>query len=128
MPFGRSPLLPVILFSVACTGATWLALRLVGHPFSWPYISILAWFTIVTLVLHLWQEPAAANNVKGFMRRFMAGLVIKLLASLVLVFVLVQLLADAARLKPLLLAFVLLYLAFLGFSTARLTMLIKRNG
>lgn len=111
-----------------CTGATWLVLRLVGHPLSWPYISILAWFTIVTLVLHLWQEPAAANNVKGFMRRFMAGLVIKLLASLVLVFVLVQLLADAAQLKPLLLAFVLLYLAFLGFSTARLTMLMKRNG
>ena len=123
----RSPLLPVFLFGAVCTGATWLALRLGGRPFNWPYIAVLAWFTFITLALHLWQERAASTDVKSFMRRFMAGLVIKLLLSLVLVFVLIELLDDAPSLKYVVIAFVILYLAFLAFSTARLVMLLKRT-
>lgn len=55
--------------------------------------------------------------MRPFIRRFMGGLVIKLLASLVLFFVLMKV-VPAAMAAPLVAAFALLYLAFLGFGTA----------
>ena len=122
----RSPALSILLFSAAAALATWFALHLGGRAFAWPHVVMLAYFAAISLVLHAWQEKSA-GEAKIFMRRFMTGLVIKLLLSLVLLVVLLVVL-PADMVKPLTVAFVLLYLAFLAFSTARLVMLIRRNG
>lgn len=113
----RSPVLPVLLFSAVCVAATWGALAITGHTFSWPFAVILAWFAGISLVLLSWQERAWGPNVQPFIRRFMGGLVIKLLVSLALLFILINA-VPAGTATPLAAAFALLYLAFLGFSTA----------
>lgn len=122
----RSPAFPILLFSGAIALVTWFALHLGGRPFAWPHVVMLGYFAAISLVLHAWQEKSA-GEAKVFMRRFMTGLVIKLMLSLLLLVILVVVLPTDA-VKPLTVVFVLLYLAFLGFSTARLVMLIRRNG
>lgn len=122
----RSPALSVLLFSLAVALVTWFALYLVGRPFGWPHVVMLGYFAAISLVLHAWQEKSA-GDARIFMRRFMTGLVVKLMLSLLLLVILVVVLPTDA-VKPLTVVFVLLYLAFLGFSTARLVMLIRRNG
>lgn len=87
-----------------------------GHAFTWPYVVILGWFAVISLVLLSWQERAWGPDVRPFIRRFMGGLVIKLLASLVLFFVLMKIVPGTIT-APLAAAFALLYLAFLGFGT-----------
>ncbi|MEO8591577.1 MAG: hypothetical protein ABI432_19505 [Flavobacteriales bacterium] len=113
----RSPVLPVLVFSTICTAATWLALRITGYALSWPFAVVLVWFALISLVLLSWQERAWGADVQPFVRRFMAGLVIKLLASLALLFILVKTVPKPVA-APLVASFALLYLAFLGFSTA----------
>ncbi|MEO8069744.1 MAG: hypothetical protein ABI599_18755 [Flavobacteriales bacterium] len=120
----RSPAFPILLFSAAVALATWFALYLSGRAFAWPHVIILGYFATISLVLHAWQEKSA-SDAKLFMRRFMTGLVVKLMLSLVLLVILVVVLPTDA-VKPLTVVFVLLYLAFLGFSTARLVMLIRK--
>ena len=120
----RSPALPILLFSAAAALATWFALHLSGRQFAWPHVVMLAYFAAISLVLHAWQERSA-GEARVFMRRFMTGLVVKLLLSLVLLVVLLVVL-PADMVKPLTVVFVLLYLAFLAFSTVRLVMLIRR--
>ncbi|MBK8340155.1 MAG: hypothetical protein IPK99_09300 [Flavobacteriales bacterium] len=115
----RSAVLPVLLFSLLCTGVTVYALHVLGVAFVWPFGLMLGWFAAVTLVLLLWQERALGPDLRPFMRRFMAGLVIKLLGSLVLLFLLLWI-APAESTKPMAVSFALLYLAYLGFGTARL--------
>jgi len=113
----RSPVLPVLLFSAVCTAATWFALRVTGYAFSWPFAAVLGWFAIISLVLLSWQERAWGTDVRPFIRRFMVGLVVKLLASLVLLFVLIRVVPQTMA-APLATAFALLYLVFLAFGTA----------
>lgn len=116
----------VILFAAACSAAVFLGLRLSGHPFTWHFGVLLGYFALVTLLLLLWQEPRAASDIKGFIRRFMGGLVLKLLGSLVLLFALVKL-APLELLRPLTITFALLYFAFLTFSTLRLTRRVRSS-
>jgi len=113
----RSPVVPVLLFSVVCTAATWFVLRITGHGFAWPFSVVLAWFTLISLVLLSWQERAWGADARPFIRRFMGGLVIKLIVSLALLFLLIRL-VPATMASALASAFALLYLAFLGFNTA----------
>ena len=121
----RSLLPATILFTALCLGATWFALGALGQRFHWPHAIIATWFFGVSLLLHNWQERDLSADLKRFMRRFMTGLVLKLLASLALLAAMLFIL-DHDR-KPFMIVFVLWYLAFLGFSTARLVMLLKRN-
>lgn len=122
----RTSPVAILLFTLFCTAATWFALGALGLRFAWPYAAIATWFCAVSLLLHAWQERELAGDIKRFMRRFMAGLVLKLLASLVLAMVLMFLVADDR--KAVMIVFVLWYLAFLGFSTARLVMLLRSQG
>lgn len=124
----RSPVIPVLLFCALCWATTWFCLHYMGSAFTWPYGVALAWFSILTLVLHLWQERAAPSDIKGFIRRFMAGLVLKLLLSLLLLGIVLRTLPPAEPRSPFVLAFALLYLAFLGFSTTRLVNILKHPG
>lgn len=119
-----SPVFPVLLFSALCAGALWFSLHLGDRDFSWPFISMIAYFTLLSLLLHLWQERMVHRDPRLFIRRFMGGLVLKLLLSLVVVVVLVK--TSSVEKVPVITAFALLYLAYLGFSTARLVMLLKR--
>jgi hypothetical protein len=121
----RSLVPATVLFTLLCLGATWFALGALEQRFSWPHAVVAAWFLIVSLLLHRWQERDLSTDIRRFMRRFMTGLVLKLLASLALLALLLFLL-DHDR-KPFMIVFVLWYLAFLGFSTARLVLLLKRS-
>lgn len=122
----RSLLPAIFLFTLLCLGATWFALGALGQSFYWPHVAIAIWFFGVSVLLHRWQERDLSTDLKRFMRRFMTGLVLKLLASLALL-ALALFALDHDR-KPFMIVFVLWYLAFLGFSTARLVLLLKRGG
>lgn len=118
-PGRRSPLLPVLLFALTCAGLTYGTLHLLGHPLHWAYAAVIGYLGLTTWLLHHWQEEAMHTDPKGFVRRFMTGLVVKMLVSLFLLLAIVFLVPGDLAL-PLALMFALLYLAFLGFSTARL--------
>lgn len=109
----------VPLFGIACTAALFCGLYYTGTPFSWPFALLLVYFTLVTLVLLLWQERKGRTDVKGFIRRFMAGMVIKLMGSMLLLFILLKVVPKETA-SPLAVSFALLYLSFLAFSTIRL--------
>ncbi len=122
----RSPLLPILLFTAVVAVCTWLVLNMLGQPFTAAYAGILGYFTLITCALHLWQEQGMDNDPKGFVRRFMAGLVMKMFLSLMVIVLLVFLLPRNTAL-PLAVTFAVLYLAYLGFSTARLSMLLRNT-
>ncbi len=115
----RSPVLPVLLFSAGCAVITAVGFRSLGLPFTWPYAFVLCWFTLISLLLLIWQERALGPDVQRFIRRFMGGMVLKLLLSLVLLIFLVKA-VPAVHVKPLSTTFALLYFAYLAFSTIRL--------
>jgi FlaA1/EpsC-like NDP-sugar epimerase len=114
-----------LLFGAACGIGMALALRLFHISFGWPFWVLLAYFTVLTALLLPWQE-AAASETKRFIRRFMAGLVAKLLGSLAVLFVLLLVAPEELR-SPVSVAFALLYLACLTFGTARLFVRLRRT-
>lgn len=122
----RSPLVPTLLFALACSGLLYGTLHVIGQPFHWAYAAILAYLTLTTLALHLWQEGGPDTDPKVLMRRYMTGLVLKMMVSLVLLLIIV-LASPKTLVIPLAISFALLYLAFLGFSTARLSGLTKNR-
>ena len=98
-------------------------LYLAGRPFDWRYGLLLGYFFIVTSLLLRWQE-SAADKTNVFVRRFLAGLTIKLMGSVVLMVILVKT-APAELTTPLVITFVGLYVAFTTFSVSRLMKLVR---
>jgi hypothetical protein len=133
MPAPRTPapqgasrtVLFVLLLGVLCAVATGLELRLFGTPFSWPFIALLIYFPLVSGLLLLWQERAMVADLRHFIHRFMLGLVVKLLGSLVLLAILIHF-SPKSALSPLVVTFTLLYFIWLGFSTGRLGIRLRR--
>ncbi len=117
-------LVPILLFAAACAVVLWLVLFAVGVAFAPLHGMFIAWFTLLTIGLHLWQERGLASDPKGFVRRFMAGLMIKMVLSLGLLVVII--LRTSQQAVATALVFAVLYLAFLAFSTARLMALSKQ--
>jgi hypothetical protein len=107
-------------FSVALGILAYGLCQWAGWPFEKAQWAILLFLAILTGALMLWQESAMAKDPKGFMFRYMLGLVIKLFTALVAVVAILMLLPrpQALRLALTLAAF---YLAFLVFSTVRLS-------
>ena len=98
-----------------------MGLDVLAHwPFGAAQVAMLAFLAVLTAVLHLWQENGLIEDPKGFMFRFMLGLIIKLGSSLVAIAA-ILLLLPRERALPLALTFAVLYLAFLAFSTVRLS-------
>ena len=118
-------LIPIVLFSTAMAVLLWLALFGLRVPFGPEHAIMLAWFALVTTALHLWQEHAMASDPKGFVRRFMGGLMLKMLLSLGVLIVLL-LRAPKETLMVSGIVFAALYLAFLAFSTVRLSGLSRK--
>lgn len=111
--------IPLLLFSLVCAGVTWLALYFAHEPFMPVQIATLCYFAMISFILLAWQEQALANDPKGFVRRFMLGMILKMFISLGLLFYLMSILDDATE-KPFAATFILLYMAFLAFTTVRL--------
>lgn len=115
----RSFLVPLSVFTLACGAAMFAILRTVQAPLTAHYLIALLYFAVFTFFLHRWQEANFATDPKGFVRRFMTGLVLKMFASIA-VLVTCMLLLPPDLLVPFTLSFAVLYLAYLVFSTARL--------
>ncbi len=119
-------LFPFLAFVVVCGAAMALTLRFAAVPVTILYWGILAYFGLLTFALHAWQERVHGTDPKAFVRRFMAGLVIKMMLSLVVLLVLLVTLSRE-HLIPVAITFVLIYLAFLAFSTSRSVGLMRQR-
>ena len=118
-------LVPILLFTLAMGLLVWIAFFGLQQPLGTVHVIMLLWFAAITTALHLWQEHSMASDPKGFVRRFMAGLMLKMLLSLgVMVVLLIR--APKETVLPNGIAFAVLYLAFLAFSTARLSGLSRK--
>lgn len=115
----------VLAFSLAVGAAMYGVHKLAHWPFGAPQLAMIGFLAALTGALHGWQEDALAKDPKGFMFRFMLGLVLKLVAALVAV-VAILLVLPRGRALPLALTFAVLYLAFLAFSTVRLSSLSRK--
>jgi hypothetical protein len=124
-PRPGSFLAPLGLFTAGAAFIAALAVFAFDRPLKPAHALLLAWFTLITAGLHRWQEHALATDPKGFARRFMAGLSIKMLLSLLVAVVLLLRTPKPERLEVGLL-FAGLYLAYLAFSTLRLTTLARQ--
>jgi hypothetical protein len=102
------------------------ALSVAGQSFTALHAASLAYFLLLTLALHAWQEPDLDTDPKGFVRRFMLGLFLKMMVSL-LVLVAMVFFIPAAQSIPLALSFALLYVAYLAFSTVRMSQLLRKS-
>jgi F0F1-type ATP synthase assembly protein I len=118
-----SPLGPLLLIGAACAACMVGGLYLAGQPFDWRYALLLGYFVVVTFFLLRWQE-GAAGKTNIFIRRFMAGMIIKLMGSIILMVVLMKV-SPAEMTLPLVILFVGLYVAFMSFSVARLMRIIR---
>lgn len=115
-----NPLVAVAAFALA-VGAALYAVCFLGHlPFGAPQVAMVAFLAVLTGVLHLWQENGLVEDPRGFMFRFMLGLIVKFVMALVVIAA-ILLLLPRERALPLALTFAALYLAFLTFSTIRLS-------
>ncbi len=103
-----------------CTVA---GLHLAGVPFDWRYALLLIYFVNVTSLLLGWQEKVAEQTAV-FIRRFLVGLIIKLMGSVVLMVILVKI-GPPGSATPLAITFVGLYVLFTTFSVSRLMKVIR---
>ena len=115
-----NPLVAVSAFTLA-VGAALYAVSVLAHwSFGMPQLAMLGFLAALTAVLHLWQENGLVEDPRGFMFRFMLGLMIKFAMALVVIAA-ILLLLPRTRAVPLALTFAALYLAYLAFSTVRLS-------
>lgn len=114
----RRPFIPILIFALFCSALILVISLLTDLKWSNTYMGSIGFFTLLTMALHGWQEKAFDRDPKGFVHRFMLGLVLKLFLSLAVVVCMLFLLEENRIATVLVFAF--LYLAFLAFSTARL--------
>lgn len=122
----RSILFPLCVFTLACAAVMFVILRAVKAPLSAVYLAIPLYFAAITFLVHRWLEADLGDDPKGFVRRFMTGLVMKMFSSIA-VLVVFMLLVPSPLLVPFTLSFAVFYLAFLAFSTVRSLRLPKRR-
>lgn len=126
-PYKAGPTVYAVLLFGLAVGALAYGLSMMLHwPFGLPQLGVVGFLTLLSAVLLTWQESGLAKDPKGFMFRFMTGLVLKMLSALLVVAVILIALPRAEGV-PLALLFALLYLMFLAFSTIRLNR-ISRKG
>ena len=124
--WGERPYLPIAAFTTFCGLLILIVIHLLDMPWDNSHLFSLVFFAGLTLLIHLWQERHFKTDPKGFVRRFMLGLILKMFISLFAVVAMLLLLKSENRILTVL-VFGFLYLAFLGFSTVRLVNLSKRG-
>lgn len=107
-------------FSLGCWAVHVLVLKQLGIPLAGAQWVPLVFFTFLSAGLLSWQEAPGAADPKGAIRRFMAGMVLKMFGSLILLLVVALLLPKFERLA-FAIAFMGYYLAHLAFAAARMT-------
>lgn len=112
-----------MLIGAACAACMVGGLYLAKVPFNWRFALLLAYFLIVSFFLLRWQE-GASGQVNVFIRRFIGGLTIKLMGSVVLMVILVKT-SPAEMTLPLVFLFIGLYVVFTSYSVARLMRIIQ---
>ncbi len=112
-------LLPLLIFSTCCSAVLAGVLVAAGATLTPHYAGVVIYFAAITALLHAWQEHSFVTDPKGFVRRFMAGLMLKMFLSVVVLVILLFTIPKGISI-PLALSFAVLYLAFLVFSTLRL--------
>lgn len=115
----------VLLFGCAAGAAAFAVFRLAGHGFGPVHLAIIGGWTLLSAALQAWQEASLTAGPKGFMPRFATGLAVKLLVAVAAIAALLFLRPRAEAL-PMALLFIGLYLAFLAFSTIRLSAMARR--
>lgn len=127
MALGRwSFLLPVALFTAVCAVLLVAVLYLAEVPLGRGHVGMLLYFGLLTAALHYWQESTIQSDPKKSVNRFMTGMMIKMMATLMVLLITVILLPKE-RVLTIALPFIALYLAFLAFSTARLTTQLQKQ-
>ncbi len=127
MASGRwSFLLPVALFTAVCAVLLVAVLYLAEVPLGRGHVAMLLYFGLLTAALHYWQESTIQSDPKKSVNRFMTGMMIKMMATL-MVLLFTVILLPKERVLPIALPFIALYLAFLAFSTARLTTQLQKQ-
>lgn len=110
----------MVLFGIAVGAVTYAVFHLAHWPFGLSHVGVLCFWTLLSAALQVWQEEGLIRDPKGFIVRFMLGLVIKLLVAIGAIAVLLFLLPRHQAL-PMALLCIGLYLSFLAFSTIRLS-------
>lgn len=116
----RRILIATGLFTLVMAGLAYGAFRLAGWPFERPEWAALLFLAVGSAALLLWQERAMYLDPQGFMRRFVIGLALKMVAALFAVALILFLFPREHGVR-LALTFALFYLAFLVFTTSRLS-------
>lgn len=112
-----------MIIGAACAACLVGGLHFAGKALDWRYFLLLGYFVVVSFFLLRWQE-GAASQVNVFIRRFLAGLMIKLMGSVVLMVILVKT-SPAEMTLPMVFLFIGLYVAFTSLSVARLMRIIQ---
>ncbi|MBX2978533.1 MAG: hypothetical protein KF905_04485 [Flavobacteriales bacterium] len=116
----------LLVFNLACALGLYAVLAALEQPFGKVHYAALLYFLLLGAILHTWQERAFISHPQGSVQRYMTGMVIKMLLSLLLIMVLVIKLPKEDVLS-FALPFMGLYLAHLAFGTVRLTALLRRT-
>ncbi len=119
-------IVPIALFTLFCSLLVWLITWWLKLPMGALQWGVISYFMSLTFLLHAWQESALERDPNGFVGRYFAGLTIKMFLSFGLLVLLLTSVERSARL-PLAITFIVLYLAYLGFSTARMTFAIRKR-
>lgn len=114
-----------MLIGAVCAACLVGALHLAGVPLDWRHGLLLGYFILVTFLMLRWQESVVGQTTI-FIRRFLAGLTIKLMGSVILMVVLVKTAPEGSN-TPLVIAFVGFYVAFTTFSVSRLKRLVRNS-
>lgn len=116
---GRKPFVPVLIFTLFVVALLFLILTLLGISWNPVYLFPVGFFGVLTLAIQLWQEPAFNSDMKGSLRRFMLGLTLKMLISLVVVVLMLFTIHEEFKVNTVII-FAACYLAYLAFGTVRL--------
>jgi hypothetical protein len=123
---GSSILLGALLVNAACTLALGAALHWAHLPWSAPFVLLPVFFVLITVLLERWQLGAIEKGSQ-FVQRFMAGMAIKFMLTLMLLLVLLFTTPQVVRL-PLALAFAGFYAVHLVYHTVRMYRILRAGG
>lgn len=119
-------LVPLLVIAALSSVVAWAGVHFTENLFTWHFVFLLVFFPVVTFLLLSWQERSS-GQANIFIRRFMGGLVIKLMGSLIVFAVLLKVAPPEVD-KPLTVVFAGLYVIYLAFSTIRLSGVMRTAG
>ena len=93
---------------------------------NWRFVSLLVFFTLLTLVIHVFLKSSIDQRPTQFANRYMMGLVLKLVLAFLL-FIVMAIKSPEAEKIPFGVVFLVLYLSFNVFSSRQAMLLRSDN-